>query len=109
MLADAWEASRKVTLKNGWNKLWPKTEKETENTVEKEGDILENVKAIPGFEQCEASDDEEWLNNDANDPGFQMLPDEELTNTVLESEGLKFDENDKVETYVEEGPSHRNI
>lgn len=54
MLADAWEASRKVTLKNGWNKLWPKTEKETENTVEKEGDILENVKAIPGFEQCEA-------------------------------------------------------
>lgn len=76
MLADAWESLTNMNLKNGWNKVWPETEVENHrNTFEEESDgVLEEVttlfRNIPGFEQCEANDADEWLNNDANDPGF---------------------------------------
>lgn len=111
MLADTWGSLTKINLKNGWNKIWPETENETESTVKKEGDgILEEVtslfEAISGFKRCETSDAEEWLSKDTNNPDFQTLTDEEITNTILESEAPEFDESDEEKKYVEKGLSH---
>lgn len=89
---------------------WETEVENHKNTFEEESDgVLEEVttlfRNIPGFEQCEANDADEWLNNDANDPGFQMLTDEEITFTVLDSETLDMVESDK-EIDVQEGSSH---
>jgi hypothetical protein len=113
MLADAWSSLTKDNLKNGWNNLCPE-EKENEGgncVVNKENDEVEEITSlfneIPGFEQCETSDAREWLETDANDQGFQILNDQEITDTVKESKVC--DESDEEENdyaSIDEGPSH---
>ena len=42
--------------------------------------------SILGFEQCDKNDASEWLAVDDNDPGYQILSDQEIADMV--SEGM---------------------
>ena len=68
-------------------------------------DVTSLFDAIPGFEQCEANDAEEWLNCDVNDQGFQIVTDEEIADAIIESEALVCEESEE-EVTTEEGLYH---
>ena len=58
-----------------WNKLWTDKDSDEDNSVENENygiveDLTSFFDAIAGFEPCEASDAEDWLNCSANDQGI---------------------------------------
>lgn len=92
--ADAWSEVSEETLKRAWNKLWP----ESTDFVDKSDDLTtEDVIsiALPTF-QLEQNDINEWLECDNNDPGFQLLSDDEIIDGVNQVE-----EDDSVETEAE--------
>lgn len=91
--ADAWSEVSEQTLQRAWNKLWP----ESTGSVDKSDDLAEDVMsiALPTF-QLERNDINEWLECDNNDPGFQLLSDDEIIESVNQVE-----EDDSVETDAE--------
>lgn len=96
MLADAWESLTETNLKRAWRKLWPYNEGK-DNNQEEDGDIDGAVNEItdicsklPGFEECDKDDAMEWLAVDSNDPGYQILTDEEITDMLLNEGKLSF-------------------
>uniref|UniRef100_A0A1B6LJJ7 HTH CENPB-type domain-containing protein n=1 Tax=Graphocephala atropunctata TaxID=36148 RepID=A0A1B6LJJ7_9HEMI len=102
MVAEAWSMVKATTLRRAWNKLKgistkeelqkekeeqqrqkEEEEREEENdevTVEEIRDIIIN---IPGCSECSAEDVGEWLSCDSTDPGFQILDDDELVQSVV--------------------------
>ncbi|GFT58552.1 mariner Mos1 transposase [Trichonephila clavipes] len=49
-----------------------------------EEEITEFVQLIPGFQECDEEDVENWMVRDAEDCGFQMLNDDEIVTSVQE-------------------------
>lgn len=91
MLADAWETLTKSNLQRAWRKLWPDEESRIEENANENEDCVVNevteiCSTIPGFEQCDENDASEWLAVDDNDPGYQILSDQEIADMV--SEGM---------------------
>ncbi|KAK4881242.1 hypothetical protein RN001_004561 [Aquatica leii] len=89
MLADAWESLTGTNLKRAWKKLWPYNEGK-DNNQEEEGDIDGAVNEITDicnklnrFEECDIDDGMEWLAIDSNNPGYQILTDDEIANMLL--------------------------
>ncbi|KAI4471815.1 hypothetical protein MML48_1g12420 [Holotrichia oblita] len=83
MLSDAWDTLTKTNLQRAWNKLWSEEQSAGEEDVNdnEDGGVNEVTgicSKIPGFEQCDENDVSEWLAVDNNDPGYQMLTDEEI-------------------------------
>ena len=73
------------------------------NAVESEiGDITKAVSQISICRECDEEDVTEWLNCDGNDPGFQILNDEEILQEISASD----EQNQENE---EESPEGRNI
>lgn len=88
MLADAWDSLTEKNLKNSWNKLWPPSVESEQETVEEipRADLPEFVElfnSIPGFTDCNEKDAIDWINNDANDPGYQILDDDEIVSSLM--------------------------
>ncbi|XP_043471596.1 jerky protein homolog-like [Leptopilina heterotoma] len=106
MVADAWELLTEENLKRAWNKLLS-LETDSEETIEAQNisEFNEFFSNIPGFADCDADDAIDWINSDANDPGYQLLNDEEIISSVTnltenddenESEDECLDETKKV-------------
>lgn len=93
MLADARGSLTVINLQNAWKKLWPVVEAEETNNSNRidndEGQILNEMTAlfstINGFEECDAEDAKEWLNNDTNLVGFTILSDDDIVKIVNEA------------------------
>lgn len=88
-IASAWESVKQLTLIKSWRKIFPKIEEQVELNVENhdkgEEDVdtptatlAELVKTVPGGENVNDENIKEWLECDANDPGFERLTDEEI-------------------------------
>lgn len=124
MVAEAWSLVKEVTLRRAWNKLKgisteeekdkekkgkEDLEKEREETGEDEDDVpLEEftniLLKIPGCSEVSAADVGEWMVCDSSDPGFQILNDDELIESVRE-ESVEEEDDLNVEVEADTGPS----
>ena len=90
MLADALDSLTDQNVMNAWKKLWPVAEELRENEQTEEQQQLQTFEEIsnlaarlPGFEQCDKNDLHEWLESDIGDPGFQILTNDEIVESVF--------------------------
>ncbi|KAK9694463.1 hypothetical protein QE152_g33541 [Popillia japonica] len=106
MLADAWERLTETNLQRAWRKLWPYDEGKDDDE-EEEADI-----DGAGFEQCDKDDAMEWLGVDSNDPGYQILTDQEIADMLMmqflseDTDTIGSDGDDAENETEEIGPTH---
>ncbi|KAI4460851.1 hypothetical protein MML48_5g00002327 [Holotrichia oblita] len=92
MLADAWDSLTVTNLQNAWKKSWPVVEagetSHSNRTDSDEEQILNEMTAlfstINEFEECNAEDAKERLNNDTNLTGCAILSDDDIVKSVNE-------------------------
>ena len=85
LIAESWGEIKESTLRKSWRKIMPIQEpKEGEDQTEGEEDVQE---FIHEFQELGYSMDENeissWLNSDSNDPGFQPITDDKISDHVL--------------------------
>ncbi|VVC41732.1 Hypothetical protein CINCED_3A018470 [Cinara cedri] len=101
----AWGLVKQTTLVKSWRKILPSVENtligEEEEEVSTCGslDLANFSKSLTGGENVDEENINEWINCDANDPGFEHLSDKQIVSgalgTVSESEDEE-EENDEV-------------
>ncbi|XP_046662996.1 jerky protein homolog-like [Homalodisca vitripennis] len=109
MIADSWSNMKESNLKNAWNKILEKTREKIEPKVTDQEDVdefLELYGEIPGFSECDIQDTENWLTMD-NDPGFQILNDEEIVSLVLAEDTTQHDSDEDCNTDTAESTKNR--
>ncbi|KAG8245417.1 hypothetical protein J6590_108198 [Homalodisca vitripennis] len=109
MIADSWSTMKESNLKNAWNKILEKTRENIEPKVTDQEDVdefLELYGEIPGFSECDIQDTEDWLTMD-NDPGFQILNDEEIVSLVLAEDTTQHDSDEDCNTDTAESTKNR--
>lgn len=85
MVADAWDTLTEESVRNAWKKLWAVAEereareKTDQNYLNEFVDLFNN---IPGFGDCGTDDAADWLAIDANDPGYNVLDNGEVVNSL---------------------------
>ena len=113
MVSDAWNdaiirASWKKLL--GGNQLTTSTGDSGKQSLEEESPVREMLQALGCLEECTDCDEtnvEEWLRIDASDPGYAILSDDEIVQTVTNPETVDTDDSDLNELHdVEPTPSH---
>lgn len=115
MLSDAWDSLTLANLQRVWIKLWA----EEQSAGEKEGNYNEDVgvnkeveiySTILGFELFNVNDVSEWLTVDTNNPGYQILSDEQIAAMVYEVDAETVESDDEVENEIEEaGLTHSEV
>lgn len=88
MLVEAWNSVELQTLKRAWNKLL-KLNLSNTNSIKPHDDvkeITETMKILSIGEGCDEENIKEWLNCDREDPGFQILTDEEIIEDLNSNE-----------------------
>lgn len=103
----AWGLVKQTTLVKSWRKILPSVE----NTLIREEvevsafDLAIFSKSLTGRENVDEGNINEWINCNANDPGFERFSDEQIVSgalsTVLESEGEE-EENDEKQCAVKQ-------
>ena len=89
LIAESWGEIKGSTLCKLWRKIMPIQEpKESENQTEGQEDGDEDEREfIHEFQELGYSMDENeigtWLNSDSNNPGFQLMTDDEICDHVL--------------------------
>ena len=89
LIAESWGEIKESTLRKSWRKIMPIQEpKESEDQTEGQEDGDEDEREfIREFQELGYSMDENeistWLNSDSNDPGFQLMIDDEICEHVL--------------------------
>ncbi|KAL4084322.1 hypothetical protein QTP88_028146 [Uroleucon formosanum] len=112
MLVKAWKCVQNCTLERSWNKLLKQVE-DTQN-VElnvKIAEIQECISQVHVFENCDEENINEWLLMDTNDPGYQILSDDEIVRSLFEEDDTEEEENEiddlnLILTEGENGPSY---
>ncbi|XP_050536842.1 jerky protein homolog-like [Daktulosphaira vitifoliae] len=114
MVAEAWSLVTAVTLRRAWNKLKGlPSEKNKEENGEDEDDedalpleeIRKMIVKIPGCTEVSAEDVGEWMACDTSDPGFQILNDDEIVESVREDVEVEVEEELSLDVEVDAGPS----
>jgi hypothetical protein len=73
MLAESWQLLLIRNRKNAWNKLWLISEViQEDEEIQEITEITNLLKSIPGLEVNNEVDVIDWLENDANDLGFEI-------------------------------------
>ena len=112
MVAEAWSLVKAVTLRRAWNKLKgisteEEKKKEREETGEDEDDVFKEFRnillKIPGYSEVSAGDIGEWMVCDSSDPGYQILNNDELIESVRE-ESVGEEDDLNVEVEADTGP-----
>ncbi|KAK9737701.1 hypothetical protein QE152_g10465 [Popillia japonica] len=120
MAADAWASVNDTALEKAWNKLCPKARDSQENgdtdpddpqepqENDNPDEIREIITEAPGFDECDKANIDHWLNCDVDDPGYQILSDEETVQQIKnDNQEVGEEEEDgkgtEVEDYV---PTH---
>uniref|UniRef100_A0A1B6KPH3 DDE-1 domain-containing protein n=1 Tax=Graphocephala atropunctata TaxID=36148 RepID=A0A1B6KPH3_9HEMI len=119
MVAEAWSLVKAVILRCAWNKLKgmsteeekkkqtneKKAQKKEREETEDEDDLsLEELRKILLCSEDSAEDVGERMVCDSSDPGFQILNDDELIESVSE-ESLKEEDDINVKVEADTGPS----
>ncbi|XP_054745490.1 jerky protein homolog-like [Anastrepha obliqua] len=83
-MAEAWANVKATTLKKSWNKLCPAVESEASPTSEEPtnenfvSEMVELIKEVLGFEECDQENVHEWLEFDEDDPGYELFTDDDI-------------------------------
>uniref|UniRef100_A0A1B6J5S2 DDE-1 domain-containing protein n=1 Tax=Homalodisca liturata TaxID=320908 RepID=A0A1B6J5S2_9HEMI len=122
MIADSWNMVKSVTLKRAWNRINGTSTKELlelekqrlqqitdelADDEELEVTVAEFVKLannIAGCSEVDVEDMEEWLQSDNADPGFQIMTDNEIAESVMDEQQSDIIDSD--ETEEENVPTH---
>jgi len=106
MAAESWNSLEVSTLKKSWNKILTRPLVCSNNAVTSDfQDITGAIAQLSICGECDEEDVTEWLNCDANDPGFQILNDEEIIKEI--SVSVDQDEEDDEEICERDiGPTH---
>ncbi|KFD50665.1 hypothetical protein M513_08472 [Trichuris suis] len=110
MIADSWSSIKQFTLRSSWNNIFDHRQLNAmpglSDAGEEMEELLEALKAVSLSNECENADVEMWLACDSDDPGFQILDDDEIVESILNVE-------DEMEQDLDEGaeaqttyPSH---
>ncbi|XP_053960531.1 jerky protein homolog-like [Anastrepha ludens] len=84
MAAEAWANVKPTTLKKSWNKLCPAVESEASPTSKGStnenfvSEMVELMKEVSGFGECDPENVHEWLEFDEDDPGYELLTDDDI-------------------------------
>ncbi|CAH1996004.1 unnamed protein product [Acanthoscelides obtectus] len=123
MVAEAWSLVTAVTLRRAWNKLKGlpseknKKKESEENEKQENGEdeddedalsleeIRKMIVKIPGCTEVSAEDVGEWMACDTSDPGFQILNDDEIVESVREDVEVEVGEELSADVEVDAGPS----
>lgn len=108
MLVGAWKCVQNCTLERSWNKLLKQVEdtQNVEPNVEI-AEIQECISQVHVFSDCDEENISEWLLMDTNDPGYQILSDDEIVRNLFEEDETEEEENETDDlTEGENGPSH---
>ncbi|XP_015124487.1 jerky protein homolog-like isoform X2 [Diachasma alloeum] len=76
-LAHSWDQVTQRDIRYGWGREFPPSEEHSESVDSDElsgRHILNLVRALPGCSEATDEDIEEWLNSDARDPEWEMVP-----------------------------------
>ncbi|XP_071055090.1 jerky protein homolog-like [Onthophagus taurus] len=103
-IAFAWDCIKPSTLVKSWRKLFPNIEVNVNQNIGEEHNedmpiaaLIDLVTSVPGGENVNQENIEEWLECDKNELGFERLSDVEITNKAM---GVN-EENEEIES--EEG------
>lgn len=107
-IASAWDYVKPSTLVKSWRKLFPSIETNVNQTICEEksevmptATLVDLLTSVPGGENVDEENIDEWLECDASVPGFERLTDVEITNKAM---GL--DENEEQsESSEDEAPA----
>lgn len=108
MAADAWNLVAQTTLQRAWRKLFSiENEPQIETSDDTATEITEIIKTVPGLTDCDLENVKEWLTSDQEDPGYQILTDEEIVAQVTAQQEVSDEEDDRYDTQIaaETGPS----
>ena len=89
LIAESWGEIKESTLGKSWRKIMSIQEpKESDDQTEGQEDGDEDEQEfIPEFQKLGYSIDENeistWLNSDSNDPGFQLMTDDEICDHAI--------------------------
>lgn len=107
MAADSWKLVKSSTLKNAWNKILNREKSDTgAEASDKENEECKTIKEMGRILNYEEKEINEWINCDMQDPGYQILNDNEI---VVEIEGENEENENEIENECSEndpGPSH---
>jgi hypothetical protein len=80
--ANSWQMVSSDTLRNSWKNLLGTSSRN--NIVENESNssIMEIAHQIEGFSNLNEEELNDWINIDSNDPGFEILTDEVIINSI---------------------------
>lgn len=107
-IAFAWDCIKPSTLVKSWRKLFPNIEVNVNQNIGEEHNedmpiaaLTDFVTSVPGGENVNQENIEEWLECDKNEPGFERLSDVEITNKAM---GVN-EENEQIESEEDEVPA----
>ena len=89
LIAESWGEIKESTLRKSWRKIMPIQEpaKSEDQTKGQEDGDEDEQEFMHEFQELGYSMDENeistWLNSDSNDPGFQLMTDDEICDHVL--------------------------
>ncbi|XP_023228602.1 jerky protein homolog-like [Centruroides sculpturatus] len=111
MAAESWNSVDVSTLRKSWNKILKRPLEHfsniVENTVESGiGDIAEVITQISICAECDEEDVSEWLNCDVNDPGLQILSEEEIIQEISASDEQDREDEEEICEVRDIGPTH---
>ena len=93
-----WESVKQSTLVKSWRKILPNVENTLVESAEEEEvsacDLANLAKSVTGGGNVDEDNIVEWINCDANDPGFEHLTDEQIVGGAL---GMVLEESEEEE------------
>lgn len=117
MVAESWDEIEPTTLQKSWRKIIPsqprapssdessaenpgQNHSEESSDQDQDGTEINSHEFIPEFQELGFNMDENevnsWLNSDSNDPGFQIMTDDEICDYVM-SEAISADSDEEEE------------
>lgn len=110
MAAEAWATIKDTTLAKAWNKLLPSDESITAPEEPPNSQFVSElaglIKESSGFEECDQENIQDWLECDVDDPGYQVLTDDEIIASVINDQDPCDDEEEPSDNdRAEKGPS----
>lgn len=104
----AWDCVKETTLKKAWNKhcpteTAPAPEELSNQFVSK---LVGPINQSPGFEDCDHDNIHEWLKCDVDDPGYEMMTDNDIIAHVQETGDDDEEEDYDIDLVNGNGPSH---
>jgi hypothetical protein len=111
MISDAWNDITNANIRASWKKLLNTNAPDSEmQSLQEENPVQEVLQALDCLEKgtnCDPADVEEWLQIDASDPGYAILSDDEIVQTVSNLVIVHTDDGDSDEVHVVQPiPSH---